>query len=307
MRSRAFVLAALISFVPVAAHAAPAKAWAAAKASLPASTEILVGFDFVKLRSTSVFGLAYAMLVAQVPDVKAALDQIKSVCAMDPYKLIDGVVVGMHQDKKQGAVFLALAKGVNEAKVLSCATKIATANAEKLVTTKTGTTTEIALDANKLYVSWIGKDVLVVPLTFGDKAQLATWTGGNKALTKGGAGGIASKINTASAMWAVMNVPQDVDGTKMTAGYGALSTTKGTFGADLHLVFESTASAKATADKASQELKTMATGKQLDAKLATILKQIIVTATGSEVVVKASIPEADVLGLAGSLLRPAGP
>jgi hypothetical protein len=51
----------------------------------------------------------------------------------------------------------------------------------------------------------------------------------------------------------------------------------------------------------------MATSDKTDAKLAAVLKQIAVTAAGSEMVVKATIAEADVLGLAGALLRPASP
>jgi hypothetical protein len=298
------VFAVAVCLVPLRADADAAKAWAAAKTNLPSTTNVLVGLNLTTLTKSSLFSMAFPLLLAQQPDVKSGLDLIKTTCKIDPMTVIDGLVVGMDKDQNTGAVFLAL-NGVDEAKIARCLEDVAKSKGQtdaKVTITKDGTISEMTDGKHKAYVSWIGKDVLVMPLKFDDKAQLQKWTGAKGGLAKAPIGKVLSKVDTRAGIWAVTANEQDLDGMKMKIGYGSLNSMKGSLVADLHIVVASAADAKSIADKAQTELAAKAADPALAANLQTMLKGVSVKSAGSEVLVKATMIEKDLLSLAGALM-----
>ena len=302
--ARALVAAAIVCLLPLTAEAAPGKAWAAAKASLPPTTEVIVGLDLTQLTRTTLFKMALPMLLARQAEIKAGLDEVKATCGIDPLKNIEAVVIGTDKDQRQGAMFLAV-NNLDETAIVTCLRAIAAKDIKvpQITVATSGGITELSVDQDKIYLRWVGKDVIVLPLGFGDRKQLAQWTGGRKALGKAPVGKYLGKVDPRTALWAVSAVPQELEGTRMTAGYGSLATTKGSLMPDLHVVMTSAADATATADKANQELATMASGSGLADNLKQLLQQIRVSAVGAEVVVKATIAERDLLAIAGALMR----
>lgn len=302
--ARALAVGVALCVAPLTARADVATAWTAAKASLPSTTAVVVGLDIETLTKTQLFKLAFPLILSQQPDFKSGLELIKTTCQIDPLKAIKGVVAGTDKDQTQGAIFIALT-GIDEPKIVTCLEAIAKSKGDKdtkVVITRDGAITEIAMGKDKLYVSWIGKDVLVLPITTGDKAQLQTWTGGKKALAKAPVGASLAKVDTRSAVWAVSSVERDLEGMKMKGGYGGLVSTKGSLAIDLHIVLPSAADAKTMADKATADLAVKTSDPALAPALKPLLTAVSIKGAGPEVVIKAAFPEKDLLSLAGALM-----
>ncbi len=300
--ARVLALAAAACLLPVTADAKPASAWAAAKASLPKDTQMVVGFDLTQVRKSSLFTMAMPLVLSQQPDLKSGLDLIKQTCSIDPMKSVEAVVVGTAKDSGEGAIFIAV-KDLDEARIVGCLEAIANKQAladQKVIVTKQGAITELSMGGDKVYTRWIGKDVLVLPIDVGDKKQLEKWAPVKGAIAKAPVNRGLAKTNTKAAVWAVTAVEQDIEGKKMKLGFGSLTTASGTLDADLHFVVASAADAKAIADKASQELATMATGGQ--ASLQTLLAGVTVSSASDEVLVKATVAEKDLFGALGALM-----
>lgn len=300
--TRSVALAALIVAVPLRAHAGDKAAWTAAKANLSKDTTVLIGLDLTQLTKSSLFNLAFPMVLAQQGgDAKAGLDLVKKHCNLDPLKVVSSVVVGTDDDQKHGALFISL-NGVDQPKIVSCMEAVAKAqgNDVKVVATTEGKITELAMGDKKIYLTWIGTGVIVLPLDFANKADLTAWTAKGLAKSKVAKG--MNKVNTGHAVWAVSAVPKDIDDkTKMKMGYGSMAMANATLSADLHVQLGSAADAKAAAERSQKDLAAMAQNPGLDAKLQKLLTGITVAAASDEVQIKGSIPESEVLSLVMAL------
>lgn len=298
------VVAVVVCLLPLRAEADAAKAWAAAKTNLPSTTNVLIGLNLSTLTKSTLFSMAFPLLLSQQPDVKSGLDLIKTTCKIDPMKVIDGLVVGMDKDQNAGAVFIAV-NGIDEAKIATCLEDVSKSKGQKdakVLVTKDGAITELTDGKHKAYLSWIGKDVVVVPMKIDDKAQLQKWIGAKGGLAKSPIGKVLTKVDTRAGVWAVTANEQDIDGMKMKIGYGSLNSLKGSLIADLHIVVANAADAKSIADKAQTELAAKAADPALAANLQTMLKGVSVKSAGPEVLVKATMIEKDLLSLAGALM-----
>jgi len=300
--ARAVAVGLSLCVLPAAASADTAKAWTAAKAGLPTTTAVVVGFDVATLTKSTLFKMAFPMLLSQKPELKAGLELVKTTCKIDVLTTVDGMVAGMDKDQKQGALYLQV-KGVDEKALLACLDAIAKTKGAKMKVTTDGVITELAVDTDKIFLTWISKDVIALGLESGDKTQLATWTGGKKAFAKSPAAPLAAKVDTKAAIWAASTVERDVDGIKMKGGYGGLTSAKANLAFDLHLLLPSAADAKKVAEKASAELATKINGPGLAPALKPVLESVSIKDAGTEVVVKANVAEGQVLSIVGALMN----
>jgi len=295
--TRSIAIAALLVAIPLRAHAGDKAAWTAAKANLPKDTTVLVGLDLTQLTKSSLFTMAFPFILGQQPDAKEGLELVKKHCNLDPLKVVSSVVVGTDDAQKHGALFISL-NGVDQPKIVSCMEAVAKAkgNDTKVGVTTDGKITELAVGDKKIYLTWIGTNVIVLPLDFASKADLAAWTGKGLAKSKVAKG--MGKVNTGTAMWAVSAVPKDIDDkTKMKMGYGSIAMANATISADLHVQLGSAADAKAAAERSQKDLATMAQNPSLDPKLQKLLGGVSVASAADEVQVKGAIPESEVFGL----------
>ncbi len=299
---RSLAVAAAVALLPLTASAAPGAAWTAAKSNLPKDTTVLVGLDLVQLTKSSLFSMAFPMLLMQQPDIKEGLDLIKTTCKLDPLKVVHGVVIGTDDTQKHGAIYIAV-DGLDQPKIVSCLEAIAKTKSAKLSVKTDGKITEVNVGDKSVFMTWVGTNVLVLPLEFTSKADLVAWSGA-KGLTKSKVAKPVTKVNTAGALWAVSAVAKALDDkTKMKLGYGSVTFARATISGDLHVQLDSAASAKAAADKAQKELTTLAGSPGLAANLKTVLSAVTVTSAADELQVKGSMPESDVLSLIGALMK----
>ncbi len=301
--TRSVALAALIVAVPLRAHAGDKAAWTAAKANLPKDTTVLVGLDLAQLTKSSLFTMAFPMMLSQQPEVKEGLDLIKRTCKLDPLKVVTNVVVGTDDVQKHGAMFVAL-DGIDQPTIVTCLEAIAKAKGKdtKVGVATDGKITELTMGDKKVYLSWLGTNVLVLPLDFGNKADLTAWT--SKGLARSKVGKAMTKVNTGNALWAVSAVAKDIDDkTKMKMGYGSFAMANATIKADLHIQLGSAADAKAAAEKAQKDITAKAANPDLATNVQKFLTGIAVTAVADELQVKAAIAESDVFSLVGALMQ----
>ncbi len=301
--ARAVAVGVALCLLPVTARADSAKAWAAAKAGLPAKTNFVVGMDVAALTKLSLFKMAFPLLLSQKPDVKATLEVIKTTCKIDVLATVEGLVAGTDEAQKEGALYLQV-KGIDDKALTSCVQAIAKSTGSTVSVTVDAGITEITVGKDKVFLTWVTKDVVVVSLE-SDKTQLQAWIGGKKAFAKSPAGLLAAKIDTKATIFAATAVGREIEGTKMKmkGGYGGLTSAKGNLAIDLHLLLPSAADAKTLADKASAEL----TGKINEPGLAPALKPVLESVTiknaSTEVVVKANVAEGQVLSIVGALMN----
>lgn len=277
------------------AHADTSRAWSAAKASLPADTSVVIGIGVASITKSAVFTKVFPQLLTRAPDVQAGLDAIKAACKLDPLVAIQSVVIGTNADQTAGAVFVGL-NGVDQAKLTACV------ETGKGTVVKDGNVLKVTFDKDTMYLAWVTPAVFAFALSTDDKAQLQTWTSGKGSFARGAAGKLVGKTTTGAAAWAVTTVPKTVqDGFDLKRGYGAVTVRGGNLGVDLHIGVASTTSATEIADKATKELADNAASMTGDIKA--LISAVHVTATSDEVIVKATLPEKQLLPLLGLLLH----
>jgi hypothetical protein len=142
---------ALISFTQEA-EAAP-RSLAAATARLPDTVDVLGTSHFKAVRATKLFSKLFPMLLDEVDELKDGISKIKKACQLDPVTSIEDVTFA-GTNGRDGAVFAAIS-GVDEAKAVACATKVAKAEmggnvkAEKVTWKADGTLYRLSSDKSK--------------------------------------------------------------------------------------------------------------------------------------------------------------
>jgi len=137
-----------------------------------------------------------------------------------------------------------------------------------------------------------------------DKAALLKWIGGKGALAKAAVNPSLAKVNKATAAWGAGIVDKDLQpGMTAKAAYGAIGLAQGRVSFDVHAVMGTADQASAAATQAQGQLAAAKPGvQQQRPKLGELLDKMTIAAAGSEVVVKASILEKDLLEVVTPLL-----
>jgi hypothetical protein len=301
MRTRTALLAAALVTCIAAPHArAESRAWTAAKANLPADSAVVVGLNFGSIRKSALFAKLYPALISQKPELQQAFDLAKTVCKIDPIEAVDSAVIGTDVDQKGGAVYLAL-KDLDEGKLVGCFESVAAnkgAKDAKVTIKHDGSISELSspTSTDKVFIGWVGKDVLVVSFTFNDKASLQRWMGGKGALAKSGVGKPVSKVNTSAAGWLGLVQDKELDpGIRMKAGWGSLDIGGGNVSTDFHIQIDSAANAAKQAASMNKQLSDLLASGAVPASVQPLAKSVKIGATGDELTVKAGATEQAVM------------
>jgi hypothetical protein len=298
--SRHLLALAVVALLPATALAGPSKAWNAAKGVHP-EMPIIAGVDVASAKSSETFKKFYPMLIQQKPEVQEVLDKLKATCKFDPFTAIQSAVAVVDDAKDNSGAFYIALKGWDAAKLGACAKKVAKGEKKDLTAgpVKKGIQ-ELTVkgESKKLYLGWIGKDVLVFATDPFDRAIV------EKAITsKGGGttGGMAAKIDTGATIWmAVIKEQQIQPGVTMKGLYGTVKVATGNVVGDLHVVLGDEKQASSLVTQANKELPNVQ--KNLPPAAQSLVKTLKLTAAGPEVNATASAPEKDLLGLLGMLL-----
>jgi hypothetical protein len=289
------VIAAAIAGGSGAARA-ESRAWAAAKAGLPADAKVVIGLDVGALQKTQVFATYYPKL-REKPDAAKVLDAMKTGCNLDPVAIIQSMVLATAGDGGEGAMYIAVT-GVDRAKLSSCLQVTAQVEDKdaKVAVKVNGDITEVTRGAETAYFGWVGKDVVVVPFRANERESLVKWMSGKGALGKSDVGKALAKVNTGATIWGAAVEPKEIQpGITAKGAYGTVNWAKGAVVVDVHAVMESAAKASEMATMANQQLAEIKKG-GLPPELGAVLKAIAVAPEKAEVRIKANVLEKDLIG-----------
>lgn len=288
--------ALLFSFT---AEAAP-RSLAAATARLPETVDALGTSNLKGLRATKLFAKLFPALLEDADDLAEGIKSIKKVCQIDAVNAIeDATMAGETSD--EGAVFLAL-NGVDEAKAVGCVTKIAKAEmapdatAEKISSKADGTLYRIhsAKKAKEVFFAWLPGEIAVVATDEDDKALLERMLSGKGNIKKSKVAARMSKLDPNAALSAVWAKEEKIEGVKVKGGDVKIVIQGGMVTGDATAELESSKEAKEVVSMI-EVLKTflgkMSPSATLDAR-----------ASGSNVVLRAQVPEADLIKAADGAL-----
>lgn len=306
MGTRIAAAAAFVSLFVLAAAPAPVRAetksWTTAKAIAPSQATIIVGIDLTQVQKSTIYQTMVPAMIAAEDDFKEGVDAFKTSCGIDALTAItDVTVVADDPDdaSDEGLVVIGV-NGINEAKALACLKKIAKKEKKVLTSKKMGKITELSMkgESDKIYMSWLAKDVVAFAIEPDDKARLVKWIGG-----KGLAPAVAAlvgKVDTSAAGWAVVAKGDEIEaGVRMTSAYGSVKLAAGNIIGEGNMELDSAASAKKMATDAKAELSKGAA--QLPPDIAKLLKAVVITSAGSTLTVKATVAEADAMAIMGLL------
>lgn len=317
------VLALSIAALHGQARGDATRAWAAARAGLPAETKVVIGVDVATVQKTQLFATYYPKLREQ-PDIARLLDAIKDGCKLDPLAVIQGIVFASSSERDDGAMYLAVS-GIDRTRLSSCLQTTAQAAAPpaeasdkpsdkpgdkpgdkpadkqaKVTIKQASNITEVSRGGETGYFGWVGKDVVVVTLHASDKPSLVKWMGGKGAFARSDVGKALARVNTAAAMWGASAEARELQpGMTAKGAYGAVTYARGQLSADVHLVMEDAGQAGAASMMANQQLNQInllkITG-QVPPEIVAVVQGMTVSTDNDEVRVKANVAEKDVLG-----------
>ena len=299
MRTPGIVFAVALSLVSLRAHAdaGPSKAWTAAKAGLPGDAALVIGVDFAALQKTQVYAALYPRL-RDKPRIGKMLEIFKSSCKIDLLPAVQSFVVAGSSD--QDVVMYVAFNGVERTKLTSCL-QIAgkqEAKGARFSIKQDGDVTQITESDGTSFLGWAGKDVLVIAGQGTDRAALARWMGGHGALARSELGKFVAKVDTSAAMWGAGRVGNEVaPGLTVKTAYGAVKFASARFDADIHAMAPSSSQAAAMAELANQKIAAASHDPQTPPQLTAILKGVQVAAAADELVIKARLSEADLMGV----------
>jgi len=281
----------LLSF-SAEAEAAP-RSLAAATARLPDTVDALGTSHFKAVRSTKLFSKLFPALLQEVDELSDGLSKIKKACQIDPVAAIEDVTFA-GTTGRDGAVFAGIT-GVDEAKAVACATKVAKAEmggnvkAEKVTWKADGTLYRLSSDKSKdeVFFAWLPGDVVVIADDPDDKAQLEKMVSGKGALKKSKVGGRLGKLDASAALSVVWAKPETFEGKTVKGGDIVVKIESGTVSADATAEMESSKDAQEVVsmiELAKTFLGKMSPRASVDAR-----------ASGANVLLRASIPEAELI------------
>jgi hypothetical protein len=161
-------------------------------------------------------------------------------------------------------------------------------------------------EAKNLYLAFLPKGVVAFATDPQDRALLTHWLSGHGATGGTPAAKALGSIGTGSAMWLVVTEEKsfapDVQAT-MKAVYGQAELAGASINADFHIVTASAKEASDLAAFASKQIDDMKKSGNVPPEAMGVVKSLKVGASGSEVSLKASMPEKDALSFLTTALR----
>jgi hypothetical protein len=308
MRIAGLLAAATVSLVSLSARADTARAWSAARAGLPADAKLVIGLDLAAVQKTQLFTQLWPVLLEKA-DATKVINEMKAQCKIDPLVVVQSFVLAMTGDQDEGAAYVALS-GIDKARLSSCLQREIQAHADKgaKVTIKQdGNVTQVSDGKDSMFLGWVSKDVVVVPLHTQDRATLLKWMSGNGALAKTTVGKTLGKVNTSAAMWGAGEGAREFEpGIVITGGYGAVTFARGNVDANVHAKLENAGQASAMASSAQKQLDELRQTPLLPAAIGGLLKAITLAAASDEVTLKANVIEKDLVAALTMALAMAG-
>jgi hypothetical protein len=131
---------------------------------------------------------------------------------------------------------------------------------------------------------------------------LEKWIGQKGGLARSPLAKIHGRANTRGALWGASAIAKELDpGLNMKSAHGALMLSGGNLVIDLHTTLDSAKAAAGAVAKANAQIAAVAGTAQVPANVKAMLQGVSVKASGADIAVRASVPEAELLGVLSML------
>ncbi len=306
MRAGAGVLVALCVCAASTAHA-DNKAWTAAKKTLSGGEQLVMVANFAAIRDSQLFQTVWPAFLKNHKDASDMLGKTKETCGFDAISAIDSIVFAVPTVDNSDAATFVISLKVAQKDVDSCFSKLEKAETGKTVKISTaGGITTYDTGAEQLYMRWIDKTTLA--FSAAGKENLMKMTGGGLSGDKTlGAGIKGIKADSALSFIYGGQIPLDQIGAHANLVYGSATVASGNLGADVHIVVDNAKSAADATQKFNSQLDAAKKAGGIPPMVDSLVKSLVVKASGSEIVLTASAPEKDVLTLANMAMAGGGP
>lgn len=315
-------LAAVLALTGTAA--ADSRSWSTVKGLLPDHVNAVVGVNVSTLRGTSIYGAVMPTLLAKEPDAQKLFDAATSTCAIDLHGAVVDATFATGDDER-GVLVVALARSLDQKRVLDCVSKIVAAEATgaaaakpatgglkagakkpaskpapkagpKVVTRTTGKITEYGLDNDpkRIYVAWLAPDVVAFATDPEDRPLLEKMLAGKGA--RGTLGTFLAKANPDAAIWLATTRSQPIQtGGTMKGAFGTVDAAKGNVRVDMSIVMGSPKEAKTFVDQATSLIASARNA--IPPQFQALVDALKLSAAADAANVKLTASERDVLGL----------
>jgi hypothetical protein len=291
-----FAVSTLLS--AATSFAAPPRSRVAAEAALPGDQEVIATIDAKTARSTDLFKKYFPLLLKEEGKAANDLAELKKLCGIDLVAVVDDVTVGV-DEQKRGAAFVAL-KGLSQANVLDCASKLAKAGGAKLTFKKVGFITQISSDKNleKNHFAWLPGDVLVISTKPEDRAELQRLLDGHGSFATSSIGQLFAKVPAEAAIGLAWTKSIREKGIEIQRGSLSLGYASKAYNLKLAADVPTADEAEKTATLVKMAPAALGALGGAPPVLEKLARSITAKANGKQVEIGLSAPEADVLAIA---------
>jgi hypothetical protein len=289
------------------ARADAGDAWAFAKGAIPADTNYVVGINVDSVRATGVFADAYEHFTERM-GARTTIDQIKAACDIDVKGAVQGLVVAAGGAADDGAVYLSGPR-FDAKSVVDCMQKFAaTQSPKKTKVTATAPDAQGIVEVtaegekDKLYFAFPRKGVLVMALKPTQKKLLQRWLGGKGAGAGSDLARSLAKVAPSATAWGVIaGLPEPIGdpGAKVKFGAGQATAAGGKVQIEVRATMVGAKDAQNAQQMVQKELGDVRKEQGTPPEVLRALDTLKTTVTGDELMVTASMPEADI----GSLMK----
>jgi hypothetical protein len=292
----------LSSLVAVLSLVAAAPAFAGNGQNLlqyvPENAAVLVNVDLAQVRSLPLYQTIWGLVTAD-PEVQGVLTEMQTQAGFDPNRDLNGFLMGVNGESENQ--FLCLVDGTFDTTRINAF--LATAPAEELTPMQYGSytvyhnPTDTAEDA--VYFTFINNTTAA----FGTQAQLSaaldTAAGGSNITANTAVNNLISSVDTSGAFWFTAAMSPAMQAEMVGSPMAGLASVRGSgnFSGGLNVTYTLTnntdADATALQTFLNEQMTAARSAPELSAMgLSSILDAVSITASGADVTITASIPDA---------------
>ncbi|RMH44456.1 MAG: hypothetical protein D6689_02250 [Deltaproteobacteria bacterium] len=255
----------------------------------PSTTRMIFGMNFASLTKSKIWADLEKFATQQAGDDIA---KFKATCGMDPFTIVQSVVVGA--DPKDDKSAVVVVKGdLDRAKILDCAKKVAAQDGETVDIEEDGKIVGIKADGKTHYLAWLDDHTIVTgPRAENNKQALKDLIAAKDSITANKEFmALVNNTDPKATFWGAGYIPADAagGGPRPKAVYGSVDMASG-LKVDVVAQFETADDAKMTADQANQ----MMGMAKADPTMGKFVSKLSIAAADKDLQIKANFSDAEV-------------
>jgi hypothetical protein len=298
----AMVLVGLLAAAPARANVS--KAWAAAKANLPATTGFVVAIDVARIARTPSFTRFYNAARSDERDLEEIDSALRDHCKLELPEAIEGLVVAGNLANKGKDLVMYFQLAVDRKKASACLASLLAMKANrKTSVAQQGIYTIGRSRGDRIYFAWVAPRVVAMSVDPENKKWLDAWIG-KRGFARSPVAKLAGKLDTSGiAFGAFSNGGKPLDAwVPVVAGHGGVGLKRGTLSGSATFVTADSKTATSMVGELEQELGRAMKKKRTPPVVKRVLSGVTVTGRGNGFTIRGTAKERDFADALASLM-----